>query len=104
MIKTLAMLAISSAGEHPGRGRHRNFVFEALRRSTRRYGTAHVEQPRSANQLTVVGARRRRTDSIHKGVIMTGPGIERRRFLRGLGLGAAAIAAGPVLAACGGGS
>ncbi|HEX5383397.1 MAG TPA: hypothetical protein VFW54_02040, partial [Propionibacteriaceae bacterium] len=35
---------------------------------------------------------------------MTGQGIDRRRFLRGLGLGAAAIAAGPVLAACGGGS
>jgi multiple sugar transport system substrate-binding protein len=34
---------------------------------------------------------------------MTGQGIDRRRFLRGLGLGAAAIAAGPVLAACGGG-
>ena len=35
---------------------------------------------------------------------MTGQSIDRRRFLRGLGLGAAAIAAGPVLAACGGGS
>ena len=35
---------------------------------------------------------------------MAGQGIDRRRFLHGLGLGAAAIAAGPVLAACGGGS
>ena len=35
---------------------------------------------------------------------MTGHGIDRRRFLRGLGLGAAAIAGGPLLAACGGGS
>ena len=35
---------------------------------------------------------------------MTGEGIDRRRFLRGLGLGAAAIAGGRLLAACGGGS
>ncbi len=35
---------------------------------------------------------------------MTGQGIDRRRFLRGLGLGAAAIAGGQLLAACGGGS
>src|SRR4030095_4501130 len=35
---------------------------------------------------------------------MTGQPIDRRRFLRGLGLGSAAVGAGRVLAACGGGS
>ena len=44
------------------------------------------------------------TEAMDGGVIMTGQGIDRRRFLRGLGLGAAAIAGGRLLAACGGGS
>src|SRR5438270_12439565 len=35
---------------------------------------------------------------------MSGQGFDRRRFLRGLGLGAAAIGGSQLLAACGGGS